>query len=548
MEQDPEPKVANLQTPALLLGLATGEEYDADLDSFMEICTPALAYLTFQDLQPAFLEPKNLELLQLAFSQLYTRFDTSALDSDTATQLKQIGDGFLNIFADISALPAFATTCSLESKVAQTLIDWLGTSPPLPHLQTAACLALGNLCRSDESSIALLQRILQTPLLDILTRAIPPAPSQAPVPQGPTPPLQLIHATLAFLKNLAIPAANKSPLGALLLNPSAPILPHLWTSTRTQPQLQFAAVSLTRLLLVNCPTNVRLICTPLSPNTPNSTSDEISNLTLLLTTAFSADEDPIKTEASRAASQVCRTLHSPSSSTSTSATAAVLDPSWIWTTHDNTNNDILSLFHATHTPSLTRALTHLLLTQPRFPQLRSDTIFILALMSRSPFSSSFDNSSGAHTALRVLQSQDGAGWRALGEVILEADNSSKELGELVNAISGRAAGGRVIGEVVDGEGDGEQETEEKDGEAKQAGLQTVVGGMDKLMLEPQQADAQTQRQPAGIVKRDRENAMVLVAELLRRFPVELSALKRPLEAVLGKGAELVVQDREQGQK
>ncbi|KAK3903982.1 hypothetical protein C8A05DRAFT_42898 [Staphylotrichum tortipilum] len=389
--QDSEPKAANPNTPALLFSLATSDGYDADLDSFMEICTPALAYLTFQDLQPVLLESGGTQVLQQAFHQLYTRFDVADLDPDTTKQLKQI------------------------------LVDWLGLSPPLSHLQTAACLSLGNLSRSDESSTTLINRV-QEPLIDILSRSIPPSASQPPIPQRPAAPLQLTHATLSFLKNLAIAQPNKPLLGASLLGGAHPLLPQLWTSTRTQPQLQFAAVSLTRLLLAACPANVRHICAPLAAPAGSSSSSP-SNLALLLSTAASADEDPIKMEAARAASLVCRALYS-----SSNTSEDILDPAWTWTatpsTEDSTpptnpqeHEQSLTAFYATHAHPLTRALSHLL-TQPRFLPVRSDTIFVLALMART-------SAAGAHLALQILHTGNetlGAGWQALAQAIAGSES------------------------------------------------------------------------------------------------------------------------------
>jgi hypothetical protein len=538
---DAEPKVANPNTPALLLSLATGEKYDADLDTYMAVCTPALAYLTFQDMQPRLLENNGIELLQRAFHQLYTRFDVDELDDDTKKQLKQVGDGFLAVFADISALPGFATKCPLDSKPAQTLVDWLA-SPTLPHLQTAACLSLGNLSRSDESSTALVNRVKE-PLLEILSRAIPPTQSQAPTPNPTAPPLQLTHASLSFLKNLAIAQANKPVLGAALLGGTAPLLPSLWTSTRTQPQLQFTAISLTRLLLANCPPNIHHICTPL----PDSNEPPYqSNLALLTATAAAADEDPIKMEAARAVSLVCRALHS-------SPVTDSLDPSWTWPssppssdplpTNNNTQNQpqndaVLTRFYTAHTPTITPSLTHLL-TQPRFPTVRSEAIFVLALMSRSP--------AGAHMAQQVLpppspnnKNKNGAAaWQVLAQAITgsESGSASDELAALFGAPSSSSS---RIEEIKD-EDEDEKVKENKDKDKEDGGV-TV----EKLSLEPQQIDPLAQKQqPARAAKMDRENAMVLVAELLRQFPEELSGLRRPLEGVLDKGGELVMQDREQ---
>ncbi|KAH6842663.1 hypothetical protein B0I37DRAFT_399282 [Chaetomium sp. MPI-CAGE-AT-0009] len=494
--QDIEPKVANPSTPTLLLSLATSEKYDADLDAFMEICAPALAYSTFQDFQPVLVKNGGIELLQLAFHQLYTRFDTADADPDTASQLKQ------------------------------TLVDWLA-SPTLPQLQTAACLALGNLSRSDESSTALLARV-QEPILDILSRAIPPTLSQPRDHKAPAPPLQLTHAALHFLKNLAIPQANKPTLGGPLLDPVHGLLPRLWTSTRTQPQLQFTAVSLTRLLLANCPANIRHICTPTPTSQTADNNQSPSNLALLTSTAALADEEPIKIEAARAAGLVSRALHSQPTTTE------LLDPSWTWptpTTPSTQTTTALTRFHTAHdTPTTTPSL-RLLLTNTRFPALRSESIFALALMSRA-------GGEGARAALQVLQPppqepvQDrvggggGGAWQALAETI--TGSGSAEVEGLAGAFE---AGG----------GGQEEEGDEDDGGVT----------VEKLSLEPQQVGGglsvpgQAQPPPAQMAKMDRENGMVLVAELLRQFPEELSTLRRPLEAVLNRGAELVALDRDQ---
>jgi hypothetical protein len=73
--------------------------------------------------------------------------------------------------------------------------------------------------------------------------------------------------------------------------------------------------------------------------------------------------------------------------------------------------------------------------------------------------------------------------------------------------------------------------------------------VERLSLQPQALlDPQAQKQqPARAAEMDRENAMVLVAELLRQFPDELGSLRRPLGELLNKGGELVVRGREREQ-
>jgi hypothetical protein len=588
--------------------LATSERYEADLDSFLEICTPALSYLTFQDFQPVFLENGGIEVLQLALLQLYSRFDLENLNPDTASQLKQVGDAFLAVFADISALPGFLTSCPLDSNAVLTLVNWLKLPLALSQLQTAACLALGNLSRSDESSIALLKHV-QSPLLEILECAIPGASSHPAHPSPGSPTLQLVHAALSFLKNLAIPPANKTILGkTALLQPPDAILPRLWTSTRTQPQLQFAAVSLTRLLLTNCPNNIRWICQPTPPR-----SEHASNLALLVSVAASADEEPIKLEAARAVSQVCRALHANTTS-SMSPASTVLDPTWEWTTlpptassetdspvntatittahhedptatptetaqpESSSSVPVLARFLRAHAAEITSSFRRLL-THPRFPTLRSDAIFVLALMSRGPSSSSpLDHADGARLALETLQQQPQqpdsghgkdkptaaavAAWVALASAITGSSDGIDEfaaaLAESVthSGSPGTIAGGQRDNDVTDDDDDDDDDDAGAEGrgtDKKESGAEEEVT-VERLSLEPRQEvidpqglgqRQQQQQQPARAAAMDRENAMVLVAELLRRFPDELSGLRRPLDAILTKGGELVVRDRQQ---
>ncbi|KAK4187412.1 hypothetical protein QBC35DRAFT_410530 [Podospora australis] len=512
--QDSEKRIANPETPYLLLKLATCHKYDEDLEAFLEIVTPALAYLTHQELQAKFIEGgAGIYELQRVAWMLAEVFNTTELDSDTADQLKQFWAAFVTIVADISALPEFAEKYSLSSTAAKTFVSWLFLKPTASdsHRQVAACLALGNLARSDETSQEILP-LVQDSLVAILRRAIP---QQPPLPRPEIPSLQLIHASLAFLKNLAIPAASRPILGAALLSPPEDsLLSQLWTSTSTQPQLQFTSVSLTRLLLVNTSSNAKLICRP----TPVSSSavKMASPLILVAETAFQADDEPIKMEAARIVSNICRTLHSSSDSN-----GPVLDSSDLWSAGDEhveeQGDDSLDRFYTAHS-SIIKTSFNLLLTQKRFPPVRSDAIFILAFMARS--------AQGARMALRVLE--DSNTCRALVQAITGDDELAKEY--LDSGVVSEEKGEGTTAEGV---------------EVKQ---ESVSGLMDGLSLEPQSADAETKKQPARMVKVDRENGLVLVADLLRNPGSDMpSSRKQLFEAVINKGSELLVEDRKEAE-
>ncbi|KAK4165637.1 hypothetical protein QBC43DRAFT_260021 [Cladorrhinum sp. PSN259] len=513
--QSSEPQFASPDTPTLLLKLAIGNSYEADLDTFLEICSPALAYLTHQDLQPQFLQNDGLPLLQQAFFQSYTRFDTADTDPDTADQLKQVWTTFVAIFADISAQPAFSTACSLSSPQAATLVSWLDEYPQYPHLQTAACLSLGNLSRSDEITLALLPRV-QSSLSSILTRSIPPQPA------GTVPPLQLIHATLSFLKNLAIPAQNKPLLGSALLSSPDTILPRIWTTTTTQPQLQFTAISLARLLLVNCPSNISLLITP----TPDSPCPSL--LSLLSDTAESADESPTKMESARATISICRALHAPPPTTTpTSPPIRILDDSWKWATSDS-DAPVLERFYDSHISVISTSFARLI-AQPKFAPIKTDAIFVLALMSRS------EEPAGADTAKKVVESN-----AEVFKSVISAITGSEELVT-------RLLGENKVEEINDDDEEGEKK---KSDEEKEEDVKLVKTTLEELSLEPKQADntppERTQPPLANNNRVDRENGLVLVAALLQRFGDELPETKKRLfEEVLKRGGELVVKDREE---
>lgn len=516
---EPETKLANPETPALLLNLATSRTYALDLEEFCELTSVALAYLAGEQFQNRLLETSFFGLLVEAFSDSYTRFDIASADPEDAQQLKQLWNGFVQVCADISALPPFSAHHPVGSPVIQRLINWLSGPSSDSHLQTAACLCLGNLARSDDASTAIVKDVFP-PLLAILTRAVPSL-STTNTPNSP-PPSQLVHAVLSFLKNLAIPPANRPLLGSLL-DPPLSILPHLWSTTDTQPQTQFAAVSLTRLLLAGSPpasANVRRVCAPLSSD-PCSPARDRSNLHLLMALRARVDAEPTKLEASRAVTAVCRALH-------TSPVSQLLPAGWEGAPSGDSQTQLPTPSSATGEADVSSRRSNFyiahgdiplalvqLVTQTRFPALRSEVWFVLALMSR--------DSDGARVAMEVLASIEAC--RTLFEAITGRDMLDGH--ELL-----AAAGPADL-----------QQLQQRGGERGASGETDPLGG---LGLEPQQADP---AHSASMAVADRENCLVLAAEVLRQYGQYVPLFKKNiLEEALAEGGKQVLQERKQGEE
>ncbi|KAK3942673.1 hypothetical protein QBC46DRAFT_425822 [Diplogelasinospora grovesii] len=553
VDQDAEPRVANPFSPSLLLNLALSNPRLFDLEDYTSLLTVALAYLTYEQLQKQFLESRSFELLQQAFEDSYARFDISsaaANDPETIDQLRQCWQAFESIFADVSAQPAFGQIYPLGSPAVARLVTWLAPQNSThPHMQTAACLSLGNLSRSDESSMALVQSVYQH-LSTILSNALPPAPGSTPATTstpGSTTPVggpsaQLLHAALSFLKNLAIPAANKPLLGSLL----ATTLPRLWTTTSTQPQVQFAAVSLTRLLLVNCPANVRRICSPLSPD-PASPAHDRSNLHVLMDLSKRADAEPTKMEIARAICSVCRVLHS-------TPVLTVLPEDWAPPPTDQ--KDVGDAEHSTTTSSsssrrgrfyeahsdMAKSLSELI-AQRLFPTVRSEAFFVFALMSRSL--------DGARMVLRALQPFEAC--RALVEAVTGRDmfDGTRLAGVEGEGEAEFAAALTTTATTAKDSTGGEGDNSNKAAAAAAAAENDLLTELGLQGLQPQQVDPKGGPGGGSLntgmgAKVDRENGLVLVAEILRNFPDYMPPFRRNLfEEMLAKGGELVLHERKQ---
>ncbi|KAK8068970.1 ARM repeat-containing protein [Apiospora phragmitis] len=471
-------------TPFTLLTLAneaSSDDDEEDLEDFMAQTSVTLAYLSNPAFQESFLQtPKSIVLFLEAFAKGVKRSEDASqeLDPDDAEQLKKILSIFPQALADLSAVPQFVAAAAIGSPELRLLQQWIAGGSP--RLQSAACLALGNVARSDETCLAFVQQsAIHTPLTAVV--------ADASVTDA-----QLLHGAVSFLKNLAIPAANKPLIGAAgLLEPGA--LPRVW-GMDAQVQVQFAAVSLTRLLMVSCPENVRRVCAR------HDAEQSTTPLQQLIAVFKRSDQEPTKTEAARAVAAVLRVLHSsPDVSSILSSSSSAVDDS----------TALLTAFYTTH-DAIPEALAYLGI-QKKFPVLRSELWFVLALMSRSP--------EGAECCAKALQQTE------LTRSLLEAVTGRDILAER-QAVTGTPA--------IEGAAAPPAEM------TKVQKIENGVGGLGLGGFEPQQIDP---TKKADLSRMDRENGLVLVTELLQRCADKLTDDDVFLEALRAGGQKMIDERR-----
>ena len=536
----------NPATPSFLLKLATSKTTPIDLSTFNDLTTVALAYLATESLHPPFLQDGGFPLLQQTFSDSYSRFDGIVEEEDEIEQLRQTQAGFVKLLSDLSAEPSFVNLHPLGSPVVLELLSWLRTPAEYTHLQSAACLCLGNLARSDKTSMDLLP-VAFSPLKELLARTAP-GPSTA----------ALLHAILSVLKHLAIPTGNRATVGALL-DPPQSLLPQIWSSSTasTNPQLQFAAISLTRLLVAGSPINARRFCAPLSQD-PSSPAHERSNLHVLITLFDRLDAEPSKMEAARAVAAVCRVLHSTPILPHLPPEWAPEDDSFTWhppspapssilggadsDIHTSNGSTLLSANGSNNTsadptsrlarfyasqPDLNRPLIYLI-TQKRHPALRSEAWFVFALMSRTK--------EGAQVVIRVLQPYES--MQALVEAVTGKDFvSGRELLPSMQGLEGEdGEAGQIVSEDVHmPDRDEKEETPFAEAEGLEA---------QGLTLQPQPVE---QGAPMNMGRVDRENALVMLAELMRNHADNLSPLRKPVfDELLREGGKSILLESSKG--
>ncbi|KAF4629001.1 hypothetical protein G7Y89_g9148 [Cudoniella acicularis] len=449
-------------TPIVLLKIAADREFPCDMEDFVSLINTAVAYMQHEKFQKALISHGGLDTTLVVLVDSYTRFDShpsigsSAPDQDDAKILSQMRTNLNQVLSDVSALPEFKKAYPVVSSFTSSLRRWL--SSPQLQLQVCACIMLGNLARSDEACEEFVHTSrVHKPLITILTDANDS---------------QLLHSALGFMKNLALPAKNKEVIGNSGL---FEVLPRLWLLDTLQ-QIQFSSISLARQLVNGTFENVRRICKRLSEDT-DSPAHMRSNLSLLIALFDRTDVEPIKMEISRLITAVCRVCNS-------------------YTGREPKEMERIRIKFFTMHPDVGRPLGFMV-SQTKWPVVRSEGWFVLALMARYP--------EGAQCISDLM-----------ADVVV--------FQPLVELLTGK--------DLI---------------EAKSPTPSTSASpGSPELTFEGQTPESvQPHAQAAEMARIDRENALVLVSELLKNRGSEMAVMRRTLfEDLLKGGGDLVLSYRE----
>ncbi|KAI0423935.1 armadillo-type protein [Xylaria sp. FL1042] len=540
--QEPEANLVHPATPFVLLSLANDQPSPIDdAEDFLGQVSVALTYLSQEQFQKAFLEtPGSINLILETFLTACEGIDASQEGyADNEAQLKQVQTAFTATLADLSAHSLFASSCPLDGPEVQRLQGWIST-PHIP-LRSAACLTLGNIARSDEKCIYLVQqRAIHKALVDNLAD-----PSN--VDAG------LLHSILSFLKNLAIPVENKPILGAGLLENE--VLPRIWDFD-TQTQVQFDAVSLTRLLLVGCPTNVHRIVS-------EDSDSGRSKLHLLIDLNKRSDQEPTQMETARAITTVCRVLHSPDNNLPLAPSQSKTDTITTTTTTETSSSSFttakshqtdssppplsLETFYSTHN-TLTDAMLRLGL-QTKFPALRSELLFVFALMARTPSGAAAVAQAISHSAELVSVITEVATGEQAPTSTPTSTSTSTSPSLLLLPPPSSSLSSSSPPNTPPQSSTSAPSTLSQEITQLTASLEAQAPAPPPPPPPPttktESANTQNKSKSKSTHDVDRENALVLIAELLRRCPDELSkSSKGRFEIVLHEGGERLLREKE----
>lgn len=264
-------------------------------------------------------------------------------DPEEEEQLSSVRDSLIRALSDVSSIPEFGIKYTVDSVLVMSLLPWLSASRA--QFQICSSIILGNLARSDDVCCCMVHDLRVHEILAATLRE--------------SSDLQVLHATIGFLRNLALPLGNKFLIGEAQVIEA---VSRFW-SMDYNPQLQHGTVSLVRQLLNGSLTNVQRLLEPLSSD-PESPAHEKTYLSILLSLFDKTDQAPTKLEVGRIMAAIWRCLNVSDSSQ-----------------EPNLLKDLLHRLYSMHA-NIARPLA-MMVTQARWPVIRSEGWFALALMARS---------------------------------------------------------------------------------------------------------------------------------------------------------------------
>ena len=436
--------------------LAAASSPNIEFDNYISLVEAAIAHLKHDSFQRRMvvedLVDLPLKLLVQSYAPPHTISELPASSSASISppsrdpveeeQLTTMRNSLIQVLSDVSALPEYGVRhASMDSAHMNILRRWI--KAPHAQLQLCSCIMLGNLARSDQTCQALVSQVqVHKELINILRTSND---------------TQVLFSTLGFLRNLALPIQNKDILGEANVVAAAA---KFWTAD-VLPYLAQTAVGLARQVINSSLSNVRRILDSLSSD-EESPAHSKTYLSLMLLLFHKSDDTTIRVEVSRTVATIFRTIHS-SSQQDQGNVESLLDRLFSW--HDDIGKPLA-----------------MMVSQSRWPIIRSEGWFAMALMARST-----------------------GGSAAIEPVLQEIE----VLGALEATVRGEVY-------AVEGTEHGSFSTLESE---------APMGDTGEVGSQP--------RQSATMARRDRENAMVLVNEILKnRVGLRFFGLMLPPELLL----------------
>lgn len=217
---------------------------------------------------------------------------TRSEEPEEEKELVNARSTLVHLLSDISAQPEFAK--KYEISMDPSTIAWKlkqAMISPVLNISQAACLMLGNLACTDDICIRMVKNIK---IHEAASMVLKDAKD-----------VQLLHAVLGLLRNLALPKDNKDSLATVGVIEN---LQRCW-SMDINPQIQLAAASLIRQLAAGSITNTRrLLLVSRSLNDDNDATQ--TQLMCLMKVYEKSDQLPMRTEIARTIVALLRSIYS----------------------------------------------------------------------------------------------------------------------------------------------------------------------------------------------------------------------------------------------